>query len=310
VGPQYSTFALPEDTTTEEETFVLPDGKILDVNDHTLYAVFSQIPAPKEMVRISGRDRAGIKALKDAWTEKAKALNIHFLEAGDDTPFTLRVKSDNGAYVLRDLELKQDTPVNYTTDKPEEVVADLITITKWRRTRALHKDRSRLKGKIQLDLRVTGADDQAVALRENNGRLILRASESTMMPLTKPGWRVYEVHPEVSISGVDTDLHCYLLELYENNYKVKMYSVPKPFQHLHSSGTITYESKKIGLSADSDNFTYHFKLLVTTSPLDYFQLLQEGIPGDRFEAEQTEDPNQGFEDWWVIDKVLKVVRRD
>lgn len=350
VGPQFSTFK-----TEGAEREALNDAP------GPLYAVFNQIPAPREYVKISGSDEAGITALKNAWTDKARALNIRVLEDGDAFPFTLEVKADDGAYVLEDLELGKPTDAKYSRDKPEEVLSDLITITKWRRTRRLEKDQSAFLGKaegaengdrgivvnpqeietmqaailektkeldalrsdlaeksrglerkkVDLSFTITGAAGEAEPIQPiiDGDTMILKASKSSMLPNFEPGWRVYHLTPRISVEQIQQELHFYLLEMY-NNYKVKMYSVPKPYLPSHSRGTIEYQRHDIGLAADSDEFVYHFKLIGTTKPLDYHQLLQAGIPDGRFESTKSEDPDQGFDEWMVIDRTLKVIRED
>jgi hypothetical protein len=320
VGPQYSTFEVEEGVLSEKTP--------------PFYGVFNHIPAAKEYVKISGSDEAGIQALKDAWTDKARALNIDILE--DDSPFTLEVVADNGAYVLNDLRLGRPTKTTYTTDKPENVLSDLITIVKWRRSVDLEKDRSSLEDKIEFSFILEGGDDKKVTIStDDDGKIqmegaselkadmevveapvgieekevILHASKDTMLPKKKDKWRVYAIQPEIKVKDQKEELFFYLFYLYEN-YKIVMYSYAKDFQPESSSGIIEYKVNDIGLSANSNEFVYHLKLIATTKPLDYHQLLQDGIPGQKFEASASEDPDQGLDDWWVIHKTLRVVRKD
>lgn len=339
VGPEYSTIKVEEGELTKDKA--------------PFYAVFNHIPAAKELVKISGEDESGIQALKDAWNDRARSLNIHVLEDDDPSPFTIEVEANGGKYVLKDVVSDKTIKEEYDVSTTDALLADIIKIVKWRRTMELEKDRSKLFDKVNLTFTIYGKDeqeDQKVKMmtildpddeRVKNAEkkvgqivfegwkdlikdmevveapagatereVIIHASSETKIPNKGESLedRFYTIQPEVTVKDYSDTLHFYLLTLYED-YGIYLYfDETKEFRPEDSSGIIEYSKADGGLQG-VDEFVYHFKLIVTTRPLDHHQLQQVEIPGSRAKLTKSKDPDKGFDEWWVINKTIRFIRK-
>ena len=111
------------------------------------------------------------------------------------------------------------------------------------------------------------------------------------------------------MEGAEQDLYFYLYFMYED-YEIRMYSAEKKFPAAFSTGVIDYAPWKIGVDKGEDEYVYHFKLFVTTSQLDYYRIIQEGIPGERGKGEEYQEVEDGFHKWYVIDRTVRVIRKE
>ncbi len=298
------------------------------------YGIINHMPAPAEFVwlNVPEADESMAQAVVEAWSDKERSKNIQVIRnnEGGESPL-MEVTVENGRYVLHDLGLGHRAINHYdnTINNRGHLLQDIRSIVDWHRTVELTKDRTpllnqanveldegrRLMDKIQLHVNVKGRNKSWGIARDEE--LTIEASaENDLQDQRRPffpGDRPYNYNLNVVVNREDHDtqkLYFYLLYL-DQDYTIDIVSGEKIIPEGVPSAVVDYKDNElnvIGIAQGNDEFTYYFKLLVTTSELDYHQLLQTF--GDRFGRRQSQDPQKGFGDWCAITKKVKIVRAD
>ncbi len=306
VGPMYSTIELT-------------DGQLEETN--TYFGVLDIFPAPPEFILLDGKSQE-VDAFEEKWLDfpKMKAKNIHYLKGNEsERPhnFVVEMKEDN--YQIKNVSEGRPVDKDYSqllsgTDLQEEILRDLIKITNWQRLLKLKNANleSELKDKVTFALDVKGRDNK-IALEwpddqegEIHAELTLKAREDNSMELDgRPGGRYFDLFPKIEIKGTTEKLYCYLFKLH--GYGIIIHEAEKPIGKKEEDKTVEYERIRWGLNADEERDIYYFKLIVSSTELDYHQLLQAKIK-DQDRGDEIPILEKSFEDWYAATIKLDLTR--
>jgi hypothetical protein len=260
-------------------------------------AVLLHLPAPPAVVHLSGEAQA-LQLLIEQWDDRQHIRYVTGEASNHPHPPDIRVEATDGQYRLIDLA-RGRLVLQYpqTEAKVRLILASLAKMARWRRVLALDNPRSGIAGQVSLQIKVQ--------LRKGTEWLqdpqqTLTASPDTF--LTHQDMLYGAFYPQVTIHDTHRQLFCYLL-LLRSDYSIAMRESPVVFRPHEFPGKkevslpLYKEGMGWGLGPDDTAATAWFKLLVTTEELDYHQLLQSSINGDRL-AEWAYQPLIEEADWW------------
>ena len=312
VGAQSSRLMLsPNSNALQAED--RPHFKHLEDEEQPYFGRFSSAPFSPIHVLLDIGDEASI--LQESWPARAEAYNIIPVLAGENVQarhdLTLSISTTNeNRYRLKDEQLGDFVNWEYDKDEIEILERDLLQIAKWKRNKVLSNNDSELKDKVQLKLSIEGRDEVLV-LNTDESVVNIEASINNDLlprPLERPLDRRFRIRPKVMAEGLRQDLYCYLLWFYDD-YRVELYAM-RHYDSDINSGLINYPPQIISVLQEEASFKYHLKLLVTTSPLDEYRFVQQGVSGRRGGLEESLNAQEGLSDWYVIDREIHITRND
>lgn len=265
----------------QKSRFMLTDGGLLD-QDTFYQAVLRYLPAPPVFVWLHG-DAAGLQLLKDHW-EASK--NMRWTEDPDlPDVATLEVEAKDGHFFLSDRQQGRAV-LNRPQDAANAklIVSSLAKIVRWERTIRLDNPKSTLRQAVDFELGIANKKMEKTFFQAPEIRLYVSGENYFGDP--QAGTIGVPFFPNVIVRNTNQPLYAYLLHL-RSNYGIDAYEGEVAFRPAEHPGkqevSIPMWKKPMGwgLSPGEAESTSYFKLLVTTEPLDYQQLLQSGIGGFR-----------------------------
>ncbi len=288
----------------QKSHFTLTGNGTLD-KKQDYQALIRFLPAPAVMVYLHG-DVQGVDLLKKHWDT---SRNVQWTEAPTDA--ALEVEANNAQYFLRDRRsnhLALTCPMD--VDNAKLILQSLGKIVRWERTIPLDNDRSGIRNDLDFELQVMGTDRKKVPYQGDHIELLVSPEKYFSNPSNGALGAFF--YPQLTIRKTDRALFAYLFHL-RANYGIDAYEGEvafRPVEHPGKQEVILPLWKKNwgwGLSADEQSSTSYFKVIVTTQPLDYQQLLQAPLGGDR--ADIIWQAIQVEEDWCSITVKVTMKRR-
>ena len=301
VGAQKSSFTLKDDITLDPDTMY--------------QAVLRLLPAPPVTVWIHG-DSAAIEALKKAWD---KSKNILYAE-GESKPegATLEVIAENGKYIVRDLltDKVATTQIIETDPNQEDTAKDIVVdalgkMVRWRRIVALENPKSKLKPMASVEMEVYTNDIDPTIYK--GPEIKLYASKENFV-LDDGNILLAGFVPKVILENVKQDLYCYYYQL-NSNYGIESHEGEVVYRADEFADKRRVELPMLkeimgwGLRPIDNEATAYFKILITTEPMDYHQLLQDPV-GLRSGITRRWRPSRVRDDWYAITIKATIVRKD
>lgn len=269
IGAQKSHFKLPENIELDPSSY------------YTAQLHF--LPLPPVPVWIHGESN-GIDQLKKHWDNRKNIIWIESLE--DIGEVSLEVKVESDVFRLTDRKVGKQVFSWKNDEAGAKVIIDsLAKIVNWERTINLNHEKSAILSKnwIDFEIKVKGSKpDFLPPIRKSQHEFI--ATEEQFY--SKDGALFAGFIPEWTVRNCKQDLYAYLFHL-RSNYCIESYEgevVYRPDEHRAKEKVIfplLKKNKAWGLSANEPETTSYFKLIVCTEPLDYQQLQQSGLGGDR-----------------------------
>ncbi|MGH1437139.1 MAG: caspase family protein [Lewinella sp.] len=254
----------------------------LTLDDKALYqAKITYLPLPALLVGIKGEEQA-VKEIIEQWQD---SLGIKWVtETSAIKEADLLVEVANEYYHVTDQRTqKQVYSLERTIDNaPKLIVSSLGKIVRWERTLALANEKSRIRSRVALEMEVL--------LNKNKKQKIV--GETVVLDTASTDFIKHQdalvagFLPQLVVKNTKQQLYCYLFHL-RSDYSISAYEgglVFRPDEHPGLQEVILpllKEHKGWGLGADDKSADSYFKLFVTTEELDYQQLLQSGLGGDR-----------------------------
>ncbi len=292
----------------------------LDPNQN-YQAVLLSLPAAPVMVWIEGSDEEKADLIKD-WHESDKTTARNILIAEDKASASLAVDASGVDYDLIDLKTnKVLKSISKADDNPEEfIIFDLGKVVNWERSLKLSNPDSKIKAWMDFQLQLVDHKPEALVLKEKDLTKQQEAGDEPMsisefLALSKHqieldpqkfvvgnGMVGSRMRPTLSFHGVEQTLYCYLLH-FQDDYAIIAHEgeiVYRPEEHEDTSKVEqvlwSNTNRAVGLSLEKPKATTILKLLVTTEQLNYKQLVQGGLEGDR-NIFIFEDNNKISDDW-------------
>ncbi|MEL6655192.1 MAG: caspase family protein [Bacteroidota bacterium] len=243
-------------------------------------ARISYLPQPPVLIALLGPDSA-LEGLIKVWDDMA---GLRWLRSpAETTGVELAVNADQSGF--RIIDLRKDKTLFEVANKPEMeqlIFTSLKKIIRWERTLALANKKSQIADRVSLEIDVLQNQQRRQLHLEN--QLVFRTSSTSFIP--HQDHQLLGFQPQVKITNTTQQLYCYLFHL-RSNYSIICYEggqVFRPQEH-GTAQEVTLPLLKThkgwGLGPDHDQATSYFKLFVTTEELDYQQLLQSELGGDR-----------------------------
>ena len=276
------------------------------VSEEVAYrAALRHLPTPPELVLLTG-DAALIQSIQS--NDKIKPGNVTWAQPGERA--SIEVKLDPSGIIVMDLDKNRKAFVTdgSTPDHITTVMDALDKIVDWRRFIELeNKNRSsKVKEMVQYELHEINEEGGIKKHKEGNVRIF---ATSASMANKIPSFR-----PVVHLSNIEQPLYFYLFFV-AFDYSISCPGgevVYRPAEYEDRSKIeIPLWKKTLGWGPAKDNVedTCHFKLLVTTEPLDHQQFLQSGL-GTHRDILGEPTPEKVFDDWASYDIVVTMVRQD
>ncbi|MEM8888271.1 MAG: caspase family protein [Bacteroidota bacterium] len=298
VGAQKSLIAIPEGLTLDPSSIYQAKANFL--------------PLPEELVWIHGEED-GVEALKRNWD---KSRNIRYLEELEPSlEASLEVEVQNGIFQLKDRKRNKTVfQWPYQTDTEARILVDSLgKIVNWYRVINLNHEKSKILGKgwIDFEIQVLGPNgSKAASLSQSENSI--EANEQNFF--SRDGNLFAGFVPELIIRDCDQDLYAYLFHM-RSNYAIESYEgevVYRPKEHPGKTEVrfpMWKQSKGWGLSPDETEAYSYFKLIVATESMDYYQLLQSSLEGNKAFAFKT-GPMGVKDDWASITMKVSLKRAD
>jgi hypothetical protein len=165
---------------------------------------------------------------------------------------------------------------------PKLIVSSLGKIVRWERTLALANEKSSIRSRVALEMEVL--------LNQNKKQKIV--GETVVLDTASTDFIKHQnaflagFLPQLVIKNTKQQLYCYLFHL-RSDYSISAYEGGAVFRPDEYPGLqevilpLLKEHKGWGIGPDDKSADSYFKLFVTTEELDYQQLLQSGLGGDR-----------------------------
>ena len=268
-------------------------------------AAIRQLPTPPDMAMLTGDTQLMEKILGKP---DIKPKTIAWAQPGESA--SIEVKLDASSITVMDLEQHKKAFVTdgSTDDHIITVMDALDKMVDWRRFIALeNKNRaSKVKDMVRYELHEINAEG---AIKKHTDAQVRIMASSESMAKRIPSFR-----PVVHVSNIQQNLYFYLFFV-AFDYSISCPGgeiVYRPEEHEDKSDVeIPLWKKTLGWGPGKDNTedTCHFKLLVTTEPLDHQQFLQSGLGAHR-DILGEPAPEKVFDDWAAMDIAVTMVRQD
>ncbi len=274
--------------------------------DDVYRASVRQLPAPPEFVALTG-DPDVLQLFKAE--DRIRSKNI--LWAAPDDVASLEVIARDGRIVVMDLEKNRKAFVTEGTSAEDvQVVIDALgKIVHWRRVIDLENrnTQSRVHDMVRFEIKVYDEDGNVKTYPGKDLRLY---ANSHSLENRFPAFA-----PVVHLENIQQDLYFYLL------FAAYDYSISCPGEEIvyrpreykdtaHVELPLWKKNLGWGPAKGDAEDTCHFKLLVTTEPLDHQQFLQSGLGVHRGGILGEPTPDKVFDDWTAITAAITIVRQD
>ncbi|MEL7531684.1 MAG: caspase family protein [Bacteroidota bacterium] len=319
IGAQQSSFQFvklaPESNNWQDDNSVSLDP------EQNYQAVLLSLPAAPVLVWIEGSESEKENLIAD-WhaSDKTSARNILLAEDKASASFAINAIGTN--YQL--VDLKSDKilkTIAKTDDNPEEfIIFDLGKVVNWERSLQLSNPHSKIKAWLDFRLELVDHKPDALILREKDLSAELENAEKplSISEFLKISEHKIELDPQkffvgngkvgsrmkpvLTFNGVEQDLYCYLLH-FQDDYAIIAHEGEIVFRPGEHEDTAKVEQvmwsnthRAVGLGLEKPQAMTILKLLVTTEQLNYKQLVQGGLEGDR-NVFIFEDDNKISDDW-------------
>lgn len=285
-------------------------------------AVLLSLPATPVLVWIEGNDAEKEELIKD-WHASDKTSSRNILLAEDKASASLAIDASGTTYQLIDLDKNKILKtILKADDNPEEfIIFDLGKVVNWERSLKLDNPNSNIKAWLDFRLELIDHKPAPMVLREKdvstetdqNAQEALTISEFLALSKHKieldpskfaagNGMVGSRMKPIITFNKVEQNLYCYLLH-FQDDYAIIAHEgevIYRPDEHANTQKVEqvawSNTNRALGLSLKKPQSTTILKLLVTTEQLDYKQLVQGGLEGDR-NIFMFEDANKVSDDW-------------
>ncbi|MEM7103726.1 MAG: caspase family protein [Bacteroidota bacterium] len=305
-APENKTLGTAELTAIGAQQSTLKSFENLGLDSGNTYqAVLKSLPATPILVWVHG-NTSGITALEDAWEDSKQVKIVKSLDEFGDAQ--LEVEITDSAYKVKDRRDGRQViewPVNL--DNANHTVVDILgKMANWERILGLQNEKSVIKDWIGFEIDVAKNPVKPfTTLKDPDNHLTANATDY----IIKDGAVGAILVPKLKLTGKpDQNLYVYLLH-FRSNYAISCYEGEVIYRSAEFKNQSAVEIKLWkqfrgwGLSPDDQSSFCHFKLLVTTEPFAYQQLLQADIEGDRgFDLD--EEPYNIENEWYC--KNIKV----
>lgn len=281
-GPEGETLGtgLLTSVGAQKSKVTLADSLTLD--PQALYhAKITYLPLPALHVGLTGEEQA-LKEIIDQWQA---SLGIKWVtETNAVKEAALLVKATTTHFLIIDQRTqKQVYSLAREVDNASKMVlSSLGKVVRWERTLALANEKSSIRTRVDLEMEVLLDKNK----KQNfTGEVILLDTANTDF-IKHQEALLAGFLPKVVIKNTKQQLYCYLFHLRED-FSISAYeggAVFRPDEHPGQQEVVLpllKAPKGWGLGPGDKAAYSYFKLFVTTEELDYQQLLQSGLGGDR-----------------------------
>ncbi len=284
--------------------------EILPGEDHYRGVIMS-FPAPPVWVYVHG-DQDHTTGLKNEWPKNSHIKSLD--DKNDDA--SIEIYSEKNQFTLTDLKtntIVQEIRLSDGDDIDlkevyESIFLSLSKMSKW--YSFLHLENKNKASKIgdwaELQLQVFDTAGNITTHTGNHVKLYASPGNSR-------GGQ-FGFMPKVKINKTTQDLFFYLMYMQPNfaidcpDGEVIFYaSEHENISELEQA--LWKEIRGFGPGEDEASLTSHFKLLVTTEKLDYFQFLQSKL-GNFRSALSTWQPDKISDDWTTINMAITICRQE
>ena len=290
----------------------------LDINEKLLlepdkqYQAFMKfLPAPPVLVWVHGEE-SGVTMIRNVWDTSKNISLVENLDEFEEAQLEVEVTAS--MYRIKDRRTEhQVTEWPVDSDNAESIVVDILgKMVNWERTISLQNEKSAIKDWIEFEMEVAKDPRQPFMTIKKNETII---KVDTTNFLEKDGALAVIFIPRIRLlKKVEQNLYFYLLHLRPNyaitSYEGEVVYRPEEYKFNRSVEIPLWKTLRAwGIGPEESETTSYFKLLVTTEPLDYHQLLQSGIEGDRF-LRMTHRDNSVKNEWYSITFKVILERSD
>jgi len=274
-------------------------------DDNTYVAAIRHLPAPPEIVKLSG-DPQLIEAIKSE--NRLQSKNILWAEPGDKATIEVLVEQNNVTVFDLDKNRKAFVTDGSSQSHLDTVLDALDKIVHWRRFIELQNksQSSRVADMAKFELHEINEEGQIKKHQSSQVR-IFATSESLAN-------RIPAFRPVVHLENIQQPLYFYLFFV-AFDYSVSCPGdeiVYRPSEYDDKSHVeLPLWKKTLGWGPAKNDVedTCYFKLLVTTEPLDHQQFLQSGL-GIHRDILGEPTPQKVFDDWTAKMIAVTMVRQD
>lgn len=282
----------------QKSLLFIPEELELDPEKH-YKARANFLPLPEELVWIHGETK-GVEALKSNWDRSRNIIYVEELHANIEA--SLEVIVEFGHFNLKDR--KRNTSVfqwPFKEDIDAKIIIDALgKIVNWYRFIKLDHEKSKILAKEWIDFEIQAKGPKKITLSETQNHIL--ATEDNFF--SKDGKLFSGFIPEFIVRNCTQNLYAYLFHM-RTNYAIESYEgevVYRPKEHPGKAEVrfpMWKQLKGWGLSQDEKETHSYFKLIVATEPLDYHQLLQSSLKGDK-SIKFNRGPVEVKDDWASI----------
>lgn len=279
--------------------------KLTNNEEEEFRAALRHLPTPPELASLTG-DASLIASIQN--DPKLKAKNVAWAQPGEKVSLEVQLTPD--AITVMDLDKGRKAFVTdgSTKDHISTVIDALDKIVVWRRFIELHNKNqaSQVKDMVRYELHEI---DEAGGIKKHGPGAVRIFASSQSLSNRIPAFR-----PVIHVQNIQQNLYCYLFFV-AFDYSISCPGgeiVYRPYEHEDKSNIeIPLWKKTLGWGPAAGNAedTCHFKLIVTTEPLDHQQFLQSGL-GTHRDILGEPTPEKVFDDWAAYDIAVTMVRQD
>ena len=283
--------------------------EILPGEDHYRGVIMS-FPAPPVYVFLSG-DESHVSAMKSAWPDDS-----HIQFASDESDVDIILRAEDDTFYITDkttntevrqisIKDKQDVDIKKVYDS---IFQSYSKISKWYSFLNLRNENkeSKIADWVDLQLHVYDATGNTTIYTEQHVKLYASDENS------KGGQ--FGFLPKAHIKNTSQNLFLYLMYMQPNfaidcpEGEVVFYAAE--YDNVDDLELALWKNiQGFGPGFTESSVTSHFKLLVTTEKLDYFQFLQSSL-GDHRSALSLWQPDKVSDDWTTINMAVTICRQD
>lgn len=295
VGAQKSKVSLAESLELDPEA--LYQAKIIYLPLPALHVGLTGEEQPLAKIIEEWKPSLGIKWVKDAVAIKEADLLIE--------------TTTNQYHIVDQRSQKKVFSLDQGEEMAPLIVNSLGKIVRWERTLDLENEKSKIRSRVALEMEVLLNQNKKETYHKE--KVVLDTATTDF--IKHENALVAGFLPRVVIKDTRQQLYCYLLHL-RNDYSISAYeggTVFRPDEHPGQQEVVLpllKGPKGWGLSPEEKETTSHFKLFVTTEELDYQQLLQSGLGGDRASSSWNWKPVGVSDEWCTITTEVKLVVGD
>lgn len=271
------------------------------------------LPIPPVLVYLHGESKE-IDFLKKYWDERKGIKWID--QAQDSKDAQLEVAATPTEFQITDrLKNKRVFSWKNGEEGAKIIVDSLAKMVNWERVLKLNHDKSQILSEdwINFEMKIVGKDPSKplAFLKETQNQLL--ADKTTFLGDGK--MMGVGLHPiwKVNAANCKQNLYAYMFHL-RTDYSIASYEGEKVFRPKEHSGKeevvfpMWSEGKGWGIGAKDQEAESYFKLIVTTEPLDYQQLTQSSLAGDRL-IDFSSKPMKVEDDWCSITMKVSMSRK-